>query len=224
MAATIITSNDFTPGCITFGKFWKNSQGGKFIPILNSQGGKFNLQLPFMRTPFGLSSLEQEGVRSSYNIDLELNDASLQAKFEELDEVVVNTVHSQCKELLGKQVKKDVLKEGLYRPIVRAAKDPEKYSPTIKVKVPMNRDGTFQPVVYDMERQITDIENVVRNSQIMTIVELHQVYVIDGKFGLTMRLVQAKLKPSESITGYSFIDTGDDDDQTEDVTEYANEE
>ena len=96
-----------------------------------SNGGdnkKLYIQLPFMRSPYGLSAFTDEGTgRTTYSLDLSFDPdnaeaVELQEKLKELDDMIVNTVAENSKEWLGKEFNVAVLREALYKPIVRPGK------------------------------------------------------------------------------------------------------
>jgi len=215
---SIIKASSLSVSDVHFGAIRKNDLGGKFIPLKNATGGKLLLQLPEMRTPFGLSSMADQATgKVNFSVPLSFDNDNqacqdIAVKFAAIDEMVVNEVHENCKELMGKQQKIDVLREGLYRPILTLSKDPEKYGPMLKAKVLTNRDGTFVPEAYNSHRQPVDLDAIERGGKAATIVELVHCYVIDGKFGVSARLSQLKMGTSQKLSGYAFQE---DDDETQ---------
>ena len=83
-------SSTFSPAGLKFCKLRKNRYGGKIVYL----DEKVNLQLPFMRAPFGLSSFTNQSTgQTTYSLDLSLDpDDDLKAKLTELDDLVVKTV------------------------------------------------------------------------------------------------------------------------------------
>ena len=217
MASAIIRAKDLQSEDISFGPIRKNDLGGKFIPLRNKNGEKLIMQFPEMRTPFGLSEMKDQNTGNvSYSVplsfDLDNTEAmDVRSKLETIDELIVQKVHENVKTLMGKTVKIDVLRDGLYRPMVTPSKDPEKYGPMLKLKVLKNRDGTFVPEAYNSHKQRIDLDSLERGGSSKTLVEFVHVYVIDGKFGVTIRLVQIKQSQSKKISGYSFVDESDDE-------------
>jgi len=62
------------------------------------------------------------------------------------------------------------------------------------------------------------LEEIKSGSQLESIIEFNQVWFINGKFGISARLLQAKLAPSDKLSGYSFVDTNSDEiDLPEDI-------
>jgi len=99
MSNIIQVSEQFEPSSVVFTKMKKNKNGGKTVYI-NAQDGKkkLYLQLPFMRSPFGMSAFTDEATnKTSYSLDLSFDtdneDAmALSTKLKELDEIIIKTV------------------------------------------------------------------------------------------------------------------------------------
>src|SRR5210317_1382624 len=106
MSTMIQRYEQFDPNTVVLSNMKKNKNGGKTVYI-NAQGNKkLYLQLPFMRSPFGLSAFTDEAV-------------TLMNKLHELDQKIIQTVAENSKEWLGKQYNIEVIKEALYKPLVR---------------------------------------------------------------------------------------------------------
>ena len=209
----ITKASQLTASDLAFGDIRKNDLGGKFIPLKYSTGEKLYVQMPALRTPFGLSSMTDQATgRTSYTVPLSFDLGSPVAEelvkvIADLDEKVVQHVHENCKTLMGKQHKIDILREGLYRPILTPSKDPEKYGPTLKLKVLQDRNtGDFVPEAYNNHKQPVDLDSLERGATAESIVEFVHAYVIDGKFGVSVRLSQIKMGASQKLAGYAFQD------------------
>ena len=211
-----IRMNNFDASNIVFSAVKKNRNGGKFV-TLSSASGNLYLQLPALRAPFGVNSPDDKV--KDYYLNLSLT-PELEEKFKAIDDRVLSYVHENSVALLNKQVDINVMKDLLYTPIVRASKDP-KYAPTIKFKASTG-EGKNIADVYNSQREKVSLDDITKGSTVATIVEVNQVYFINGKFGVSMRLNQAKLSPSNRLTGYAFVETSDHGDEDElDVPEDA---
>jgi len=120
MSLAIQRSSDFSPASVGFSKLRKNKNGGKTVYLNGGDNKKLYLQLPFMRSPYGLSAFTDEGTgRTTYSLDLSFDTDNAEAmelhdKLKELDEMIVNTVAENSKEWLGKEFNVAVLREALY--------------------------------------------------------------------------------------------------------------
>ena len=99
MSLSIQQISDLSPASVGFSNLRKNKNGGKTV-YLNAGGNKkCYLQLPFMRSPFGLSTFTDEGTgRTTYSLDLSFDPDNEQAMgvhktLSELDNIIVNTVY-----------------------------------------------------------------------------------------------------------------------------------
>ena len=161
-----------------------------------------------MRSPYGLSVYTDEtSGRTSYSLDLSFdpdNPESIQLlkAMTELDELVVNTVANNSKEWLGKNFNVAVLKEALYKPIVRPGK--EQYPATMKLKILTKSDGSFVPEAYSMKRERVSLDTVEKGQKVVAIIDLNQIWFIDNKFGVTIRLQQVLLEQSEKLPSFAF--------------------
>ena len=208
MSLAIQKFSDFNANNVSFSKLRKNKNGGKAVYLNSSDNKKIFVQLPFMRSPYGLSVYTDEtSGRTSYSLDLSFdpdNTESIQLlkAMTELDELVVNTVANNSKEWLGKNFNVAVLKEALYKPIVRPGK--EQYPATMKLKILTKSDGSFVPEAYSMKRERVSLDTVEKGQKVVAIIDLNQIWFIDNKFGVTIRLQQVLLEQSEKLPSFAF--------------------
>jgi len=208
MSLSIQQSTDFSPASVQFSKLRKNKNGGKAVYLNAGDNNKLYIQVPFMRSPYGLSAFTDEGTgRTSYSLDLSFDPDNteamdLHAKLKELDELIVNEVAKNSKEWLGKEFNVAVLKEALYKPIVKPGK--EQYAPTIKLKVLTKPDGSFVPECYSMQKEQVSLDTIEKGQKAMAIIDLNQIWFIDNKFGVTIRLQQALFEQSAKLPSFAF--------------------
>ena len=225
MSLTIQQSTEFTPASVQFSKLRKNKNGGKAVYLNAGDNKKLYIQFPFMRSPYGLSAFTDEGTgRTSYSLDLSFDPDNTEAmelhdKLKELDDIIVDTVAKNSKEWLGKEFNVAVLKEALYKPMVRPGK--EQYPATIKLKILTKPDGEFVPEAYSMQRQPVSLDTIEKGQKCMAIVDLNQIWFIDNKFGVTIRLQQTLLEQSAKLPSFAFkgLDLPEEDDVDVDVEE-----
>ena len=191
MSLSIQRSSDFTTSSVNFSKLRKNKNGGKAVYLNAGDNKKLYIQFPFMRSPYGLSAFTDEGTgRTSYSLDLSFDPDNTEAmelhdKLKALDEIIVNTVAENSKEWLGKDFNVEVLKQALYKPMVRPGK--EQYPSTIKLKVLTKPDGTFVPETYSIQKEQVSLDSVEKGQKCMAIVDFNQIWFIDNKFGAPIR-------------------------------------
>lgn len=182
--------------------------GGKAVYLNAGDNKKVYLQLPFMRSPYGLSAFTDESTgRTSYSLDLSFDTENAEAmtlykKLTELDDIIVNTVAANSKEWMGKEFNVAVLKEALYKPMVRPGK--EQYPATIKLKIQTKPDGSFVPECYNMAKEQVTLDSIEKGQKAMAIVDLSSIWFIDNKFGVTIRLQQALFEESSRLPSFAF--------------------
>ena len=208
MSLSIQQSTEFSASSVQFSKLRKNKNGGKAVYLNAGDNKKIYIQFPFMRSPYGLSAFTDEGTgRTSYSLDLSFDSDNAEAmevhdKLKELDDIIVNTVAANSKEWLGKEFNVAVLKEALYKPMIRPGK--EQYPSTIKLKILTKPDGTFVPEAYSMNKQSISLDTIEKGQKCMAIVDLNQIWFIDNKFGVTIRLQQVLLEQSAKLPSFAF--------------------
>jgi hypothetical protein len=232
MSLSIQRSSDFTTSSVNFSKLRKNKNGGKAVYLNAGDNKKLYIQFPFMRSPYGLSAFTDEGTgRTSYSLDLSFDPDNTEAmelhdKLKALDEIIVNTVAENSKEWLGKDFNVEVLKQALYKPMVRPGK--EQYPATIKLKVLTKPDGSFVPETYNVQKEQVSLDSVEKGQKCMAIVDFNQIWFIDNKFGVTIRLQQVLLEQSVKLPSFAFqgldlpsddVDDVEEEDEIEEVDE-----
>ena len=230
MSLSIQRSSDFSPASVGFSKLRKNKNGGKTVYLNGGDNKKLYLQLPFMRSPYGLSAFTDEGTgRTTYSLDVSFDSDNADAmelhdKLKELDEIIVNTVAENSKEWLGKEFNVAVLREALYKPMVRPNKEP--YPSTLKLKIATKPDGTFVPEAYNMQKEAVPLDSVEKGQKAMAIVDVSSIWFIDNKFGVTIRLQQALLEQSTKLPSFAFqgLDLPDEEVDEEDEEVEVDEE
>ena len=208
MANIIQRFEQFDSSSVVFSKMKKNKNGGKAVYI-NAQGNKkLYLQLPFMRSPFGLSAFTDEATnKTSYSLDLSFDKdnegaTALMEKLSALDTKIVETVAANSKEWLGKPYNIEVIKEALYKPIVRPGKD--EYPSTMKLKLMTKPTGEFIPEAYNMAQESIPVDSIEKGQKCMCIVDFNQIWFIDNKFGVSLRVSQILCEHSAKLPSFAF--------------------
>jgi hypothetical protein len=190
---------------ISFSGLRKNAKGGKMVYINACGGSKVFFELPVLRAPFGLSSFtDQKSGSVSYSLDVSLDDSTVVSKIREIEEIVLDHVVKNSEELLGRSYSIDVIKQALFKSCIRESKD-GKYAPTLKLKV-MHNDGIFNVSAYDASKKQTTLDTLQKGQRVKTIVDFNQVWIIDNKFGISVRLKQVMMMPNTELSGCAFGD------------------
>lgn len=208
MATIIQRFEQFDPSTVILSKMKKNKNGGKTVYI-NAQGNKkLYLQLPFMRSPFGLSAFTDEATnKTSYSLDLSFDKdneeaVALMEKLTALDHKIVETVAANSKEWLGKPYNIEVIKEALYKPLIRPGKD--EYPSTMKLKMMTKPSGEFVAEAYNMSQESVPVDSIEKGQKCMCIVDFNQIWFIDNKFGVSVRVSQVLCEQSAKLPTFAF--------------------
>lgn len=208
MATIIQRFEQFDPSTVILSKMKKNKNGGKTVYI-NAQGNKkLYLQLPFMRSPFGLSAFTDEATnKTSYSLDLSFDKDNEEAlvlmeKLTALDHKIVETVAANSKEWLGKPYNIEVIKEALYKPLIRPGKD--EYPSTMKLKMMTKPSGEFVAEAYNMSQESVPVDGIEKGQKCMCIVDFNQIWFIDNKFGVSVRVSQVLCEQSAKLPTFAF--------------------
>src|SRR5210317_172725 len=227
MSTMIQRYEQFDPSTVVLSNMKKNKNGGKTVYI-NAQGNKkLYLQLPFMRSPFGLSAFTDEATnKTSYSLDLSFDKdnegaTALMEKLSALDTKIVETVAANSKEWLGKPYNIEVIKEALYKPIVRPGKD--EYPSTMKLKLMTKPTGEFIPEAYNMAQESIPVDSIEKGQKCMCIVDINQIWFIDNKFGVSLRVSQILCEHSAKLPSFAFqgVETvsASEDEEDEEIDE-----
>lgn len=212
---------------ISFSGLRKNAKGGKMVYINAAGGSKVFFELPVLRAPFGLSSFtDQKSGSVSYSLDVSLDDSTIVSKIREIEELVLDHVVKNSEELLGRSYSLDVIKQALFKSCIRESKD-GKYAPTLKLKV-LHNDGVFNVNAYDSSKKSVLLDTLQKGQRVKTIVDFNQVWIIDNKFGVSVRLKQVMMMPNTELSGCAFSSAGsdaadDEDDFVEGVVKGGND-
>jgi hypothetical protein len=118
------------------------------------------------------------------------------------NQTIIETVAKNSKEWLGKAYNIDVIREALYKPLVRPGKDD--YPSTLKLKVMTKPTGEFLAEAYDMQQKAMTVDGIEKGQRCMCIVDFNQIWFIDNKFGVSVRLSQVLCEKSQKLPSFAF--------------------
>jgi len=220
MASSVIKFSDLSLSDVTFSDIRKNANNGGKTIYLNGRGkSKLFVQLPKMKAPFGLGINEYDG-KTSYSLPMTADDPTFVDFLKKFDDMVVAKVVENSETYLGKSMNETVVREALYTALFKPPSD-EKYAPLFKTKILANHDGTFLPQVFTTDREPFDLNKLEKGQYVTAIVHIPSIWFVGTKFGVTIRLQQLRVTPSQKLTEYAFID---DDDDVEDDESFEGSE
>jgi len=218
MASSVIKFSDLSLSDVTFSDIRKNANNGGKTIYLNGRGGsRLYIQLPKMKVPFGLGINEYDG-KTSYSLPMTADDPSFVDFLKKFDDMVVAKVVENSETYLGKSMNETVVREALYTALFKPPSD-EKYAPLFKTKVLANHDGTFVPQVFTTDREPFDLNKLEKGQYVTAIVHIPSIWFVGTKFGVTIRLQQLRVTPSQKLTEYAFVDDDTEDDVSFDESE-----
>ena len=209
MASSVIKFSDLSLSDVTFSDIRKNANNGGKTIYLNGRGkSKLFVQLPKMKAPFGLGINEYDG-KTSYSLPMTADDPVFVDFLKKFDDMVVAKVVENSETYLGKSMNETVVREALYTALFKPPSD-EKYAPLFKTKILANHDGTFVPHVFTTDREPFDLNKLEKGQYVTAIVHIPSIWFVGTKFGVTIRLQQLRVTPSQKLTEYAFVDDDDD--------------
>jgi len=209
MASSVIKFSDLSLSDVTFSDIRKNANNGGKTIYLNGRGkSKLFVQLPKMKAPFGLGINEYDG-KTSYSLPMTADDPVFVDFLKKFDDMVVAKVVENSETYLGKSMNETVVREALYTALFKPPSD-EKYAPLFKTKILANHDGTFLPQVFTTDREPFDLNKLEKGQYVTAIVHIPSIWFVGTKFGVTVRLQQLRVTPSQKLTEYAFVDDDDD--------------
>ena len=209
MASSVIKFSDLSLSDVTFSDIRKNANNGGKTIYLNGRGkSKLFVQLPKMKAPFGLGINEYDG-KTSYSLPMTADDPTFVDFLKKFDDMVVAKVVENSETYLGKSMNETVVREALYSALFKPPSD-EKYDPLFKTKILANHDGTFVPQVFTTDREPFDLNKLEKGQYVTAIVHIPSIWFVGTKFGVTIRLQQLRVTPSQKLTEYAFVDDDDD--------------
>ena len=218
MTSSVIKFSDLSLSDVTFSDIRKNANNGGKTIYLNGRGGsRLYIQLPKMKVPFGLGINEYDG-KTSYSLPMTADDPSFVDFLKKFDDMVVAKVVENSETYLGKSMNETVVREALYTALFKPPSD-EKYAPLFKTKVLANHDGTFVPQVFTTDREPFDLNKLEKGQYVTAIVHIPSIWFVGTKFGVTIRLQQLRVTPSQKLTEYAFVDVDEDVDEGDDSFE-----
>lgn len=223
----IVQGIEFSENDFSFTKPKVLSSGGKSVGVVN--GGKvLTLSTPLMTT-WGLSDYEgnQKFEFSLQYPTEEYGDAETESFLVNMKNFEENIKAEAIKNSMAWFGKKSMSKEvvdALWSPMLKYSKYPKGHTnegefdydrpPRLQVKVPFY-DGIWKAELYDdaenrlfpnvNEPTVTPLDFITKGAKVATLIQCGGVWFANGKFGVTWKLVQAVIKPRETLFGRCHI-------------------
>lgn len=204
-----------------------NGAGGKSIGILNKASNKsLYVSTPLMLT-WGINEYHDEvSGKRTYDMSLQFPSGEYDtpdiSKFlkniKEFEEKIKSDAVTNSKEWMNKAKMTPEVVDALFTPMVRYPKDQNtgepdySRSPTLRIKIPF-WEGEWKCELYDLEENqifpnetgVYPTDLITKASNIATVIQCGGIWFANGKFGVTWKMLQAVVKPKESLKGKCFI-------------------
>jgi len=206
-----------------------NKAGGKSVKVVSDKS-TLHLSTHSMLTWGAQEFVDEASGKKSYNMSLQFEDDEKSQQALEKMKAFESKLKEDCvknsKKWMNKASISPEVVDALFHPILNYPKDKNTgepdYSrnPTMRVKLDC-WDDKFTFEIYDVQGQplfqpgvkedIHPLELITKLSNVMTILRCGGLWFANGKFGCTWRLVQAVVKPRETLTGRCHIKISSED-------------
>ena len=192
--------NDIVIDELDFSKPKQNSMGGQHIfvniPHTIQEESKIRIQTPVCNLPFGMNEY-----KGKFNLDLQLNDENIKDFLLDFDKKIFDTASINSFSWFKKSMHESIIKE-LFKPQV---KQNGNYPPLFRIKVPM-KNNEFDGKVYNNKKEEISVHEIKKGCKIQAIIENTGIYFVSKNFGVTWKVIQLNIFPSEKLSGYAFIE------------------
>ena len=204
-----------------------NASGGKSIGVINNKTMKgLYLSTPLMLT-WGVNENvdEKTGVKS-YDMALQFpkeeytndNAEAFLKNLKAFETKIKEDAIANSKDWFNKPKMSTEVVDALWTPMLKYPKDQVTKEPdydrppTLRIKL-NTWDGVFKCELYDMEQQkifpnesgLLPPDLIMKATNVATVIQCGGLWFASGKFGVTWRLIQAVVKPKESLQGKCLI-------------------
>lgn len=212
-----------------------NSVGGKNVSIMNSnvRSKTTYISTPLMLT-WGMSEFRDDKGKVSYDLSLQFPNVEYPDEDGEMflemlkkfEEKVKADAITHAKDWFNKPKMNADVVDALWTPMLKFPKNKETHepdytkAPTLKIKVPY-WDSEWKIELYDIEeRQIwpsesgtvtSPLELIPKHTRIACVLQCGGIWFANGKFGVTWKLLQAVVKPPQSLRGTCHIKLSSND-------------
>jgi len=177
---------------------------GSQAAYVNYDGGRLRVQAPTLAVPYPAGDYQGN---KNYKVSLSFRGRETSPKInrfyqtiEAIDNLVIDTVHKNAGKWLKQATASREMIALLYTPSIRFAKDKEgnlkDLPPTLQVALKQT-NGAFNTVFYDKEgaeiEGASPLTLLKKNAEVYASVEATGIWIADKKFGLTWRLVGARM-------------------------------
>ena len=235
MSHAILLPNEFESENVVFLPPKLNKLGGKSVLMNYKDGEKssqYILQTCRVRVPFGIDQNKQDNGGVKYHISFSLaNDSTENEQLKTFTKNIraVDYIAKQFPQndesWFDKKLKPEIVEE-FYKSAEKFPKD-SKWPSTLKAKLPFDRKGVPQFVLYDENKKPINIldsdgnmntDCIPKGSEAVFLLQPTGVWFV-GKtqYGVAYKVVQGKIYKGNKLTGYSIVDEEEVEEDEEEV-------
>lgn len=208
---------------LSYGECRPNQSGlGKSCAMNYSDDGtphRLVVQTPKMYSPFGAKEWEAQDPTRAPKWDLVLSfkgSSSRLAEFAKLlqaiDDANVSHVHANQEVFFGEKNKSRDIIQDRYSPLYNASN--AKYEPKLTTRLDV-RQGSFMGQVYDRSETLQSLEYISPHCYVQTLIEFGPLWVVDKRFGQTVRTIQVMVHKQEQINSLAIVPMDMDDENAD---------
>lgn len=233
------TLTQLNPDLVHFSevKFIGKTNPRKIVNVSYDKCEKLVLQSPEMKIPYEIKGQSFDGSAPKYDINVSFNDddpkhIAFKNTIKGLDDLLKNKPCNDddlSRKWLKQKSPSPEVSAALYNPMLKVHKNKDTgepsglYPDSLRIKLPyykkMNEEeGKFAFDLFDQNtKEMVDkkeiLQNLQKGSTCKLLIENTGVYFVNGKYGLSWKVVQASVKkPKVNYETYSFIDDSEDRD------------
>jgi len=239
---SITKAKNFNPSDVSYKKPVTNKRGGKSVQ-LQIEGQPLVLQIPLMLTWGVNERVDEDSGRVSYDMALQFQPDKHSSILKFLDSMkgleqkVKDDAITNSKEWFGKTTMSKEIVDVLMYPILKYPKKKDDSGepdydrdPTLKLKVPF-WENNFNIELYDMDSKCiyqtvkagevspqglkTPVDLVPKASHVSGLIGCTGLWFAGGKWGVTWKLIQAKVRPPQRLIGMGKCNMAEDSDDEE---------
>ena len=231
---SLIKGKNIDTSAISFSEPRHLDNGAKLVYV-NYNGGRFNIQTPWMELPWDMSCYT-EGPYPKYSMELSFKDVdecdetrAFLEKLNELDSKLVDIGLQESVQFFKKKTSSREVIEGFYNPIVKVSKDKEtgepdgKWPPTMKLKV-ARKNGVWEsnrdkPLVvkgkdgktYSINSE-DNLEDIFKkNTRLRVKMSCVGLWVASGNYMCQWQLTSAEVDVPDDADNDDFLPDSDDE-------------
>ena len=236
---SLVKGKNIKASSITTSKPKTLDNGAKLVYV-NYNGGRFNVQTPWMDVPWDVSCYT-EGPYPKYSCELSFRGMENSPDLQEFHQKFVDVEQKMIAEgvangvswfkLEKKKCTTDVV-SSKFGPIIKVSKDKEtgepdgKWPSTMKLKIPY-RDDKFGCKLYNKEGdqflinqnkdgEVQDnVEDIlVKNAKVRCIIQCVGLWIAHGTYMCQWQLDRAEVEVPDSAVSHAFLPDSDDEDNS----------